>query len=305
MNDQRRAAIADLRAKKSSAAAVSVISNTLLIGIKIVAGALTGSIAILTEAIHSGIDLVASIVAFASVRKSDEPPDADHPFGHGKIENLAAAIEGMLLIVGAGIILYESTKRLVGTPEVERLGFGIAVMAISVIANLAVSEFLYRRSRSTNSEALAADAAHLRADAATSAPVLVGLVIVELTGWVKVDAIMAIIVSGAIVFAALRILTESSRVLVDESLPEEDLAAVRAAIEGNTAPELLGFHRLRSRGGRAWRHVDLHVQFRDDTPLVRAHEVAHELEDAIRARLGRADVLIHIEPQSAAALGED
>lgn len=298
-------AIAELRGKKSAAAAVSVASNTILIGFKIVAGALTGSIAILTEAIHSGVDLIASVVAFASVRKSDQPPDDEHPFGHGKIENLAAAIEGMLLIVGAGIILFESTKRLVGDPEVERLGFGIAVMGISLVANIGVSEFLYRRARQTHSEALAADAAHLRADAATSAAVLLGLVLVQVTGYAKIDAIMAIVVSAAIVAAALRIFNESSRVLVDESLPEEELRAVRKVIECNPSPELVGYHRLRARGGKTWRHVDLHVQFRDDTPLERAHAIGHELEDGIRDQLGRADVLIHIEPQSEAEMGED
>lgn len=298
-------AIASLRARKTRAASVSIIFNTLMIGFKIVAGALTGSIAILTEAVHSGIDLIAAVVAYASVRKSDQPPDEEHPFGHGKIENLAAAVEGMLLLVGAGIILYESTKRLVGDPQVERLGFGIAVMAISSIAAFAVSEYLYRSARNTHSEALAADAAHLRADAATSAVVLAGLIVVQVTGWVKVDAVMAIVVSGAIVWAAVRIFTESSRVLVDESLPEEQLAVVREVIEANAAPELLGFHRLRARGGRTWRHIDLHVQFRDDTPLLRAHAIAHELEDGIQERLGRADVLIHIEPETAAELGED
>jgi cation diffusion facilitator family transporter len=296
---------ASLRRAKTSAAAVSVVSNTLLIGLKIVAGAVTGSIAIVTEAIHSAIDLIASFVAYASVRKSDQPPDAEHPFGHGKIENLAATVEAMLLVVGAGIILYESTRRLIGEPVVEYLGIGIAVMALSLVANLAVSEFLYRRARSTHSEALAADAAHLRADAATSAVVLVGLIVVELTGWVKIDAAMAIVVSFAIVLAAIRIFSESSRVLVDESLPEEELAAVREVVDANAARELLGFHRLRARGGRAWRHVDLHVQFADDTPLMRAHEIAHELEDGIRDRLGRVDVMIHIEPESESALGEE
>ena len=125
---------------KTGAAALSIASNSLLIAIKLAAGAITGSIAILTEAIHSLIDLVASVIAFVSVRKADEPADADHPYGHEKVESLAAAIEGMLILVGAGIIVFEATHRLVDRRRGRALGVGIAVMAFSVVANLVVSD---------------------------------------------------------------------------------------------------------------------------------------------------------------------
>ncbi len=127
---------------KRSAAALSIASNTTLILLKLVVGALTGSIAIITEAVHSTIDLVASVIAYFSVRAADEPADADHPYGHEKVENLAAAIEGMLILVGAGVIVYEATHQLVKGSSVQRLGLGIAVMAFSVLANLAVSTVL-------------------------------------------------------------------------------------------------------------------------------------------------------------------
>ena len=133
--------------------------------LKLVAGVLTGSIAIITEAIHSSIDLIASIVAFVSVRKAGEPADEDHPYGHDKIENLAAVIEGMLILVGAGIIVFESVRRLFDPPQVESLGIGIAVIGFSVVANLVVSAYLYRQARATESPALEGDAAHLRTDA--------------------------------------------------------------------------------------------------------------------------------------------
>src|SRR5262249_3031529 len=144
---------------KSGAAALSIASNSILIAIKLAAGAITGSIAILTEAVHSLIDLVASVVAFVSVRKADEPADAGHPYGHEKVESLAATIEGMLILMGAGIIVYEATHRLVVGAEVEALGVGIAVMAFSVLANLAVSTVLSRQARAHESAALAGDAA--------------------------------------------------------------------------------------------------------------------------------------------------
>src|SRR5690242_7162854 len=158
---------------KSGAAALSIASNALLIVIKLAAGAITGSIAILTEAIHSLIDLVASIVAFVSVRKAGEPADADHPYGHEKVENLAATIEGLLILLGAAIIVYEATHRLVVGASVDSLGIGIAVMGFSVAANLAVSTVLYRQARIHESAALEGDAAHLRTDAMTSAGVLI------------------------------------------------------------------------------------------------------------------------------------
>ena len=136
---------------KSGAAALSIASNATLIAIKLAAGAITGSIAIVTEAVHSLIDLVASVIAFVSVRKADEPADAEHPYGHEKVENLAATIEGMLILVGAGIIVFEATHRLVVGSTVERLGVGIAVMGFSVIANLAVSAVLCRQARAHES----------------------------------------------------------------------------------------------------------------------------------------------------------
>jgi cation diffusion facilitator family transporter len=261
-----------------------------------VAGVVTGSIAIITEAVHSLVDLVASIVAFFSVQKADQPADESHPYGHAKVENLAAAFEGMLIVLGAGIIIYESLRRLAGPHEVERLGVGIAVVAFSALANTAVSTWLYRQARLTDSPALEADAAHLRTDAATSLGVVVALAAVQLTGVTALDPITALVVAGAIVFSGVRILTRSSRVLVDEVLPPAELEAVRKAVENHRAPELSGYHKLRARRAGSHRYVDLHVQFRPGTTLERAHQLAHELQDDIRGRLRDADVLIHLEP---------
>jgi cation diffusion facilitator family transporter len=282
---------------KTRAAALSIASNTTLIVLKLIAGVITGSIAVITEAIHSSIDLVASFVAFFSVRKADEPADESHPYGHEKVENLAAAIEGMLILIGAGVIIFEATRRLVESSHVERLGFGIAVVGFSAVANAVVSTYLYRRARLTDSPALEGDAAHLRTDAVTSLGVLVALVLVEVTGVEQLDAATALLVAGAIVYAGVGILNRSSRVLVDEALPADELAAVRAAIEQHGAAEVAGFHKLRARRAGARRYVDLHVQFREGTSLERAHAVAHELQGEIRGRLRGADVLIHLEPE--------
>jgi cation diffusion facilitator family transporter len=283
---------------KSGAAALSIASNTVLIALKLAAGAITGSIAILTEAVHSLIDLVASVVAYVSVRKADEPADADHPYGHEKVESLAATIEGMLILVGAGIIVYEATHQLVIGPSVDRLGIGIAVMAFSVLANLGVSSILSRQAKVHESPALEGDAAHLRTDALTSAGVLLGLALVQVTGAAAFDPITALIVAAAIVWAGIRIIRRSSGVLVDETLPDAELDRIEAAIAGARTPEVAGYHKLRARRAGPRRHIDLHVQYRSGTSLERAHELAHQMRDSIEAEIAMADVLIHVEPET-------
>ncbi len=284
--------------QKIRAVRVSIASTSILIALKIAAGAITGSIALITEAAHSAIDLVAAIVAYFGVRKADEPADESHPYGHEKIENLAAAIEGMLILVGAGVIIFESTRRLVDPPEVHSLGVGIAVIAFSVVANLVVSRYLYRQAAETDSPALEADGAHLRTDAATSAGVLVALILVQITGVDWLDPAVALVVAVAIVAAGIRILSRTSRVLVDEALPPDELEAIGAAIEGHGAAEVAGFHKLRARRAGSRRYVDLHVQFADGTSLRRAHEITHELQGEIAKKVRGADVLIHLEPES-------
>jgi cation diffusion facilitator family transporter len=283
---------------KSGAAALSIASNATLIAIKLAAGAITGSIAIITEALHSLIDLVASGSAFVSVRTADEPADIDHPYGHEKVESLAATIEGMLILVGAGIIVFEATHRLVVGSEVERLGVGIAVMGFSVLANLAVSTVLYRQARTHQSPALEGDAAHLRTDALTSAGVLGGLLLVEVTGVVAFDSITSLIVAAAIVAAGLRIIRRSSGVLVDEALPDAEMDRIETAIATARTDEVAGYHKLRGHRAGPRRYVDLHVQYRSGTTLERAHELAHAMRSAIEAEMSGAEVLIHVEPET-------
>jgi cation diffusion facilitator family transporter len=282
---------------RTPAAIVSVVSNTLLILLKVVAGSLTGSVAILTEAMHSAIDLIASIVAFFSVRKAEEPADESHRYGHEKIENLSAAIEGMLILVGSGVIAFEAIRRLASNAPVERLGFGIGVVAFSLVANLAVSTFVAKRARLTGSPALEGDAAHLRTDALTSAGVLVALILVQATGARWLDPVVALAVAAAIVGSGVRILMRSSRVLVDEALPGPELAAIRQAVMEFGPRGVAGFHQLRTRRAGPRRYVDLHVQFRAGTTLEDAHATAHALQDEITKRVDNADVLIHLEPE--------
>lgn len=284
-------------AEKGRAAALSVASNSALIAAKLVAGVATGSVAVLTEGVHSSIDLLASIVAYVSVRKSGEPADADHRYGHYKLENLAAATEGALILLGAGIITYEAIARLVRGSHVHTLGIGIAVVAASAVVNLVVSRIIARRARATGSPALEGDAMHLSADAYSSIAVLVGLILIAATHAYWLDPVVALTVAAGIVIAGVRLLRRASRVLIDEALPESDLAEVRAAIRDVGTPRgVIGFHELRSRAAGSRRYVDLHVQFAAGTTLEAAHGTAHVLSDEIARRLDGADVLVHLEP---------
>jgi len=178
---------------KTHAAGLSIASNSLLIALKLVAGAVTGSVSILTEAMHSAVDLIASLVAYFSLRKAGEPADESHRYGHDKIENLAAAIEGMLILAGSGVIVYQAVRRLIGHGHVTSLGFGIGIVAFSALLNLAVSNRLGRAAAVHDSPALEGDAAHLRTDAYTSVAVLAGLALVpdELHEAAKVDGASA------------------------------------------------------------------------------------------------------------------
>jgi cation diffusion facilitator family transporter len=282
---------------RSRAAAVSIASNAALIVLKLVAGAVTGSVAIITDAIQSTIDLIASVVAFFSVREAEQPADARHRYGHEKFENVAAAFEGMLILVGSIVIVYTAVRNLVRGVELESIGFGLAVIGFTCAVNFAVSAYLYRRARDTDSVALEGDAAHLRTDAYSSLGVLAGLALVELTGESWIDPLVALVLAVVIVVTGFRILARSWRVLVDEALPEDEVVAIREAIEAFADRGVVGYHQLRTRRAGARRYVDLHVQFRSGTSLEDAHATAHALQDAIGHRLRGVDVLIHLEPQ--------
>ncbi|MGH2947982.1 MAG: cation diffusion facilitator family transporter [Solirubrobacteraceae bacterium] len=288
---------APLTGSRSRAAGLSIASNTALILLKLVAGAVTGSVAIVTEAIHSAVDLVASFIAYFSVRQAEEPADASHRYGHEKFENMAAAAEGVLILIGSGVIVYAAVRSLVVGPDLHALGFGIVVLAFSTAVNVVVSSWLYRRAAATQSAALEGDAAHLRTDAYTSLGVLVGLALVHWTGAEWLDPVVALAIAAAIVVTGLRIVARAWAVLVDEALPDEEVTAIREAIEAFGGRGIVGYHQVRTRRAGARRYVDLHLQFRSGTSLEEAHGTAHALQDEIGRRLpGGADVLIHLEP---------
>jgi cation diffusion facilitator family transporter len=282
---------------KSRAAAVSIASNSCLIVLKVGAGLVTGSVGILSDGVHSLMDLIASLIAWASVRKSDAPADASHRYGHEKLEDLAAGAQALLLLVGAVFIAVEAIRRLINGGGVSSIGVGIAVAAGAAAVNVVISTYLDRTGRATGSHALNANAADLRTDAIVSLGVLVALVVVKLTGAHWIDPVVGLLVAAAISRTGVRILVDASRRLADEALPAEELAALQQVVNSFVGDEVVGFHDLRARHVGSNHQVDLHLQFAARTTLERAHYVSHQLQDAIVERLPGTTVLVHLEPE--------
>lgn len=289
---------------KRRTALLSVGSNSALILVKIVAGTLTGSVVILTEAVHSSVDLVASLVAYVSLRVAGEPADESHRYGHDKVENLAALLEAVLILVGSAAIAFAAIRRLAIGGSTRQVWLGITVIGASAVVNLVVSAVIAANGRRTRSPALAGDAAHLRTDAISSAGVVVALVLVDVTGAQWIDPVAALVVACGIVFTGLKLLARSGQALVDQSLPVEETHAIAAVIEGFADHGVVGFHELRTRTAGSRRYVDVHIQFRAGTSLEDAHRTAHELQDRISGTLGGADVLIHLEPEDRVRPGQ-
>jgi cation diffusion facilitator family transporter len=283
--------------RKSRAASLSVASNCGLILAKLVAGLVTGSVAILSDAIQSTIDLIASVITLVSVRKAAAPADADHRYGHEKVEDLSAAVEAMLLLVGALVIAVQAVRRLVDGGTIGELGVGIAVVAAAAVVNMTVATHLGRVAQQTGSMALEADGAHLRTDAVVSVGVLIALVLSGLTGAAWIDPVVGLLVAAVIAVTGIRILIGSGRRLVDESLPAEEMVIVRTVVESFVHDAVAGFHDLRARHSGASHQVDLHLQFRAGTSLEDAHAISHQLRDAVVEQLPNTTVLIHLEPE--------
>lgn len=281
--------------RNRAAALLSVGSNAALTLAKLVLGLVTGSAALLSEAAHSASDLVASGIAFVAVRASARPADHDHPYGHEKTENLAAAVEGALVLAAGVAVGVEATRRLViGAPDIDHLEFAIGVMVISAAVNVVVSRRLYRVARHTGSPAIEGDAAHLTADVWTSVGTAVGLVLVAVTGWAPLDSLVALAVAAYVTALGARLTRRAAQVLLDQSIPEDDLAVIEGVLAGFSR-DGVSFHALRGRRAGSKRHVDLHMVVPPETTVRSGHQMSGEVKGALRAALPETDVLIHLE----------
>jgi cation diffusion facilitator family transporter len=287
---------------KANAARLSVISNTTLVVIKLVAGILSGSVAIISEAAHSGIDLVAAAIAFFSVKAADVPADKEHPYGHGKIENLSGTIEAALIFTAAIYIIYEAIHKLLHPEPVQRMTLGIVVMLISAIANVAISRRLFRIAKQTDSVALEADAQHLSVDVYTSLGVMIGLLLIQLTGKHILDPIIGLVVAAVISKVAYDLVRKAAAPLIDAGLPEDELDRLNYIL--CTDPRIMAYHKLRTRKAGGERHIDVHLLVLSEMSVAQGHKVAEEIEDKIRAEFDRAHVITHVEPIGEEEVGE-
>lgn len=281
--------------KKARTALLSVGSNTLLTVGKLAAGVAMNSIAVLSEALHSGIDLLASLMAFASVRQSAKPADEQHRFGHGKFENMASVAEALLIVLAAGFIIWHAAQKLLHPTPVRALGLGAALMGASAVANLVVSQVLMKTARETDSPALAANAWHLRTDVCTSFGLFLGVGVIYLTGWTIVDPLIGIAVALLILKAAFELIRESTYSLLDVRLPEAEEATIREVLD-KFKNEYIEYHELRTRRAGAERHVDLHLVLPYDTTVAEGNALAGRIKTAIQDRLPTTYVLISTEP---------
>lgn len=279
---------------KHQAALLSIFSNSILIIFKLIAGIFMGSISVISEALHSGIDLLASIIAFFSIREASKVPDDEHPFGHGKYENVSGFVEAILIFLAAILIIYEAVKKISHGATIENTGAGIIVMLVATLANFIISMLLLKIAKKTDSIALEADGMHLLTDVFTSMGVLVGLVLVRFTGLKIIDPIAALLVAILIIKTSIDMTKKSIVDLVDSKLPEEEVNRILDII--SNYPQIKTYHKLRTRKSGQRREVDIHLKLDDSTTLTEAHSLCNAVEQDIKALFPECYVLIHIEP---------
>ncbi|MDF2569379.1 MAG: cation diffusion facilitator family transporter [Sporomusa sp.] len=275
---------------KQSISRISVISAMLLLVLKLVAGILTGSISILSEAIHSAMDLLAALVAYCAIRKSAISADDDHHYGHGKFENLSGAVEALFIVLAAIWILFEACGKLYYTSNPpEFLGYGIIAMLVSTMVNYWVSHKLITVAKQTNSPALEADGLHLQADVWTSNGVLIGLLVMQLTRWPWIDAVIAVIVSFKIFNTGYLMLKKNIAQLTDTSLPKEEQQLITEIVTCHE--QVNSLQRVRTRYSGGCRLIDMQIGLDKNMHLDRAHAICNQLEISIKQRLGQCEIL--------------
>ncbi len=279
---------------KRRATTLSLAYNILFTAIKLVVALLTGSMSLLSEALHSATDIVASVFAYIGVRVASIPPDERHPYGHGKVETLAGFGEAILL---CGIVLYllgEGVRRLIVGCELEHLELGIGTMMLSAGSSLIVGQYVWRTGKRTGSLALLSNGQHLMVDFWTSVGVLLALGLIWLTGWNALDPLLAIGIALWLLRGAWRLMTHAFHDLIDQSLPSEEIARIDALVRAE--PGVISYHRLRTRRSGTMRYIDLHIVVPADWSLQQAHEVADRLEKRIERELAPAHAVIHVDP---------
>jgi len=279
--------------EKNRVAAVSVLAAIFLTCSKLIIGVLTGSLGILSEALHSALDMVAAMITFFAVRISDKPPDAEHNFGHGKVENLSAFFETILLLITCIWIIYEALHRLItGNIHIEISVWSFVVVIASIVVDFTRSRALARVAKKFNSQALEADALHFSTDIWSSAVVLLGLVCAKF-GYYFADSIAALAVAAIVISVSYRLGRRSIDVLLDH-IPQNVYGKVQSVL--HNIPEVSKFHDVKIRTAGADTFIEINIHVRPTLTIEEAHEIAHRVEDIIRSVVDRCTVFVHTEP---------
>ena len=284
--------------KKKNAARLSICSNAFLTISKIITGLLTGSVSIISEGIHSGMDLLASFIAYFSVKKSALPPDEDHAFGHGKYEDASGLIEALLIVLAAGSIIWEAISKLIhggDAVSVDLLFIGMIVMGLSALMNFIVSQHLMHVAKETDSIALESDAWHLRTDVLTSAGVFAGLLIIQITHLTWIDSVIAVVVALFILKEAYSLIRRSFADLMDESLEESEIAKIEEIIARHK-DEYTNYHGLKTRKAGPDKFAEFHLMMPRNTSLKEAHDLEVHIRSEIKSEIGRITLIVHMDP---------
>lgn len=275
---------------------LSVISNFVIVVLKFIVGFLTGSVAVISEAVHSSMDLFASVITFFSIRIAGRPADDDHPYGHGKAENIAGTIETLLIFVAGIWIIIESVDKFMNPHEIKFPTLGIIVMLFGATVNIVISRIIKRAADKANSVAMKSNALHLYTDVFTSLGIAASLLLVYLTGWTFLDPTIAILTAIYIMYEAWKLLKESFPPLMDQRLNKKEEEEIKRIILAHKE-EFIEFHDFRSRRSGAEEYIDFHLVVSSEMTVTAAHSLCDTIEQEIGAFYSKAQVLIHLEPE--------
>jgi cation diffusion facilitator family transporter len=281
--------------KKKQAGLISIASNSLLVLLKFTAGYITGSVSVMAEALHSLADMLASVMVAFSVTKADKPADREHPFGHGKIENISALIESILIILAAVLIMHEAVDKALEGAVIKMPLAALSVMAAAAAINYFVSSFLFKAARDSGSIALEADARHIRVDIYSSVGVFTGLLLLVVTGYHVIDTIIAIVVSLVIFYEGTVMARRSIGDLIDSALPDEELKIIREALDARS-DLIKNYYDLRTRKSGNTRIVNMRITVCPNQRTMDTHNTMNIIEKDLSWRLSDCSVTIHPEP---------
>lgn len=279
----------------SAFAVLSIVTAIVVIGLKLIAWRITGSVGLLSDALESLVNLVAAVGAFVALRVAAKPPDRGHNFGHTKAEYFSAVFEGVMIVVAAVAIIVTAVDRLVNPRELEEVGVGLAISIGATVVNAVVGWVLIRAGRRHRSVTLEADGKHLMTDVWTTIGVVVGVFLVAATGWLPLDPLIAIAVAINILVVGGRVVWRSGAGLMDSALPDDERAAIDGVLDRHRG-DGIDFHDIRTREAGHERFVQLHMLVPGDWSVQRAHDLAEQIEDELRAVVEDLTVTVHVEP---------